>query len=61
MMNMKTQKIVFSVTSITEQTGFENGMQFAIKLLFSLLNIRVNQSFLKFCFFYQHYRVLFYP
>lgn len=32
----KLKEIVFSVTSITEQAGFENGMRFAINVLFSL-------------------------
>lgn len=31
-------EMIFSVVSMAEQTGFENGVRFAVKMLYSLLN-----------------------
>lgn len=32
----KIKELVFSITSIAEQAGFENGIRFTIKLIYSL-------------------------
>ena len=33
-----SDQMIFSVVSMAEQTGFENGVRFAVKMLYSLLN-----------------------